>query len=128
MNDEDEVYQKDSIELYGRCDECGAPCDGSGCTTDRSHIPGRDAANVFSPEALEAASGKTLPLVFYEEDGTRRQVGAATLRIENDGLGIRGHISDPKMAKKIYGAMNTMDGFSIANQKFEKKSEKKHGG
>lgn len=34
----DESYGPDGQPLpRGRCDTCGAPCDGQGCTTDRSH-------------------------------------------------------------------------------------------
>lgn len=44
---------------------------------------------------------KTVPLVVYEKDGTRRVVGSATVSQDKDGLHLTGHITDPDTQKLV---------------------------
>lgn len=56
---------------------------------------------------------KTVPLVIYEADGTRRVIGEATLTPQQSNLAVQGHIFDPEVAKQVGYAVEWMDGFSL---------------
>ena len=77
---------------------------------------------------------KTVPLVIYEAGGKRRVIGEATLTPRAGYLGIKGHITDPEVAKQVEYAVTWMDGLSMMTtptpkpgsperSKFEEESE-----
>lgn len=79
------------------------------------HIPADFSGhNVFSEEARAKLEGTTVPLVVYEKDGTRREVGKAEIRMVDTAIGpdfqVRGHIDDPELAKMITDVENTFNG------------------
>lgn len=70
------------------------------------------------PRILPGAFGdepKTVPLVVYEKDGTRRVIGEATLTSDKDGLRIEGDLMDDEASKIIKHAMTRLDGFTLAD-------------
>lgn len=56
---------------------------------------------------------KVIPLVVYDADGTRRVVGEGKLTLEETGIRLEGHVSDPEVAKMISASARTLDGFSL---------------
>lgn len=44
---------------------------------------------------------KTVPLVVYEKDGTRKVVGKATITTDEGGLHLAGNVTDPDMQKFV---------------------------
>lgn len=59
---------------------------------------------------------KTVPLVVYDKDGTRRVVGEATVTPNDRGIHISGNITDPEMKKFV----EELGGFgALLKSKFE---------
>lgn len=74
-------------------------------------LPDEGADMRFHPDAFKNLP-KTLPLVVYEKDGTRRVVGDATLSVDETGLNIAGRVTDPKVGD-ILGFSSGLDDISV---------------
>lgn len=61
---------------------------------------------------------KTVPIVVYEADGTRKVVGTATFSTTETGLDLAGTITDPELTKLV--EQNVHEFGVIADPKFEK--------
>lgn len=76
------------------------------------------------PGAFEKTD-KTLPVVVYEKDGTRRVVGEGTIEVVDGALKMSGIITDPKAMYILGFSLGPEDIAVVENPKFEQ--EKKDG-
>ena len=47
------------------------------------------------------SNSKTVPLVVYLEDGTRKVIGTAEVEDSGDGVNVKGHVTEEEFVKKF---------------------------